>query len=804
MKKRIGLLFLPLIIGVLLSAAFYFPFFSKHLIPSPLDIIPGMYLPWLDQQRSVFPNGGPVENPLPSDVVSLTMPLRKIAIDNFKKGEWPLWNSQILLGTPLLANFQSAAFNPVNILFFIKANFIDIWSIQVILQSFLAFIFFYLFISEYQKDIFSRIVGSFIWSFNGFFALWFQYNTVVYAALYLPLALFAVSKISKNFLWGFLLAISLALSVFSGNPPVTLIVFGTVLLNILFLYWKKPKIILISVLFILLSIAFSSPQLLPGLISSKNSIRQNDKVAESANIKYLKPIKLLTIFTPDFFGNPSTRNTWKDFPLYDNSTIYNGILPIILFLLSFKLKLKNKQRKIQFFAYFIAIISFIVMIPSPFSNFIGNLNIFGLSSMVFTRFSFLWSLSLAIIASLTFNFLKNKNFNFKKIFLPLSITFISVVIPLLLSYFLYKYFSKIPTIDYDWLIQTKTAFRNCLYPLLFFLLNCFLFFALFFFKSPILKKISLVFIFLLVIFDLYRFFNKYNSFSPARDFYPKSELTDYLETNSFRFARESSEIIPSNMWLMYSNLKTPSGYDTTYSQNYGQFISLVNGGNLSSSTNRYLEIDKFNSPLIDLLSVDYIIATRKSREGLSIGGSLPSTLVNSKYKISKDFGRYVVLKNSSSLPFIRPIKQILVSKNSNQTEEYFKQSNIKDIAIIDNDLPNSSQLNSQVEIKNLIINSQSISFETFTKNNQLPYYLIVSQNFDDGWKLKINDIPGQIIKTNHTFTGLFISPGNHQITLEYKPDIFFFSLKLFTISVGSSLFFLFFLFFYFIWKKNHH
>jgi len=800
MKKKIGLFLLPLIIGAFLSLIFYFPYFSKHLIPSPLDIIPGMYLPWLDQQRSIFPNGGPVKNPLPSDVVSLTMPLRKLTVDIFKKGEWPLWNSQILLGTPLLANFQSAAFNPVNIFYFIKINFIDVWSIQIILQSFLAFIFFYLFISQYQKNIFSRIIGSFIWSFNGFFIIWFQYNTVVYAALYLPLALFAVSKISKNFLWGFLLTLSLTLSVFSGNPPVTLIVFGAVLLNILVLYWKQLKTIFISLFFLFLSITFSAPQLLTGISSSQNSIRQNDNVAESANIKYLKPVKLLTIFTPDFFGNPSTRNTWKDFPLYDNSTIYNGILPIILFLLSFKLKFKKKQRKIQFFAYLIAVISFIAMIPSPVSNFIGSLNIFGLSSMVFTRFSFLWSLSLAIITSLAFSFLKKETLSSKNIFLPLIITFVSVFVPFLVSCFLYKYFVKIPAIDYDWLVQTKTAIRNCLYPLLFVFLNGFFILCLIFFKSPIVKKVFLVLVFFLTIFDIYRFFNKYNSFTPSNNFYPKSDLTDYLEINSFRFARESSEIIPSNMWLMYSQLKTPSGYDTTYSQNYGQFISLVNGNHLNSSTNRYLEIDKFNSPLVDLLSVDHIIATKKTKDGLSIGGSLPITLINSKYKISKDFGRYVVLENSSSLPFIRPIKQILVSKKIDQTEAFLKQSNIKDIAIIENDLPDSNQLNDQVEIKNLIINSQSLSFNTITKSNQLPYYLIISQNFDNGWKLKIDNIPGQIIKTNHTFTGIFISPGNHQITLEYKPDIFLFSLKLSILSITSSLIFLF---SSLLWKKNH-
>lgn len=803
MKKRIGLFLFPIIIGAFISIIFYIPYFTKHLVPVPLDIIPGMYLPWIDQQRSVFPNGGPVKNPLPSDVVSLTLPLRKLSIDILKSGYWPLWNNNILSGTPLLANFQSAAFNPINLLYLIKVNFIDIWSIQIILQSFLAFVFFYLFIGEYEKNIFSRLVGSFIWSFNGFFSIWFQYNTVIYAAIYLPLALFAVSKISKSYLWGFLLSISLALSVFSGNPPVTLIVFGAVFINILILYKKQPKIILILLFFMLLSVALSAPQLFPGIKSSQNSIREGDKVAELANIKYLKPIKLLTIMIPDFFGNPSTRNTWNKYPLYDNSTIYNGILPIILFVLSLKLniksKLKNKQKQILVYVYLISAITFIVMIPSPLSSFIGSLNFFGLSSMVFTRFSFLWSFSLATISSLIFGFIKNTKISLKEIFLPLTITFIFVLIPFLVSYFSYKYFTKIPNIEYNWLNQTKVAFRNCLYPLLFVTINCFLFITLSIFKSSKLKKFILIFIFGLTFFDLYRFFKKYNSFTSVNNYYPKSEITDYLRLNSFRFARESSELLPSNMWLMYPQLKTPSGYDTTYNKNYGQFINFINGGDFKIPTNRYLEIDKFNSPLVDLLSVDYIIATKKNEYKLSVGGSLPNTLIDNKFKLEKDFGSYVVLKNLNSLPFIRAIKQIVISENTDQTEHFFKKNNLKDLAIIETEINNSSQLNTNVEINNLNINSQDFSFNTTTKNNDLPYYLIISENFDEGWKVKIDNKPGKVIKTNHTFIGIFVAPGGHQITFEYKPDIFFLSLYIFNISLVLSLLFIV---FYLIWKRK--
>ncbi|MDD3998560.1 MAG: YfhO family protein [Candidatus Shapirobacteria bacterium] len=799
MKKGIRLFLLPIIFSLILAIFFYSPYFLKHLIPSPLDIIPGMYLPWLDQHRSIFPNGGPVKNPLPSDVVSLTLPLRSYAMEIIKNREWPLWNPRILLGAPLLANFQSAVLNPLNLLYLLKTNFIDIWSIQIILQPVLAFIFFYLFISQYQKDISSNILGSFIWAFNGFFIIWFQYNTVVYAALYLPLALFAISKLSKNYLWGFLLSISLALSVLSGNPPVTLIVFGATSLYTFLIYFKKPKIIILSFVFILLSIIYSAPQLLPGLSSSKNSIRDTDTVAQTANIKYLEPIKLLTIFIPDYFGNPSTRNTWKNSPLYDNSTIYNGILPVILFILSFSLTFKKKHRLLITYSYLIAAISFIFMIPSPISTFIGNLNILGLSSMVFTRFSFLFSFSLAVISSLSVNLIKKNNLDVKKIIFPLSTVFVFIFIPFSISFFLNRYFSKIPTIDYDWITQTKTAFRNCFYPLLFLIINAILLLSLFIFKSPKIKKIFIITIYLLAIVDLNRFFKKYNSFSPIDNFYPKSELTDYLEANSFRFARESSEIIPSNMWLMYPTLQTPSGYDTTYSKDYGQIISLINGGSLNNSSNRYLEIDKFDSPLLDLLSIDHVVATKKDRNGLSIGGSLPITLINKKFEILNDFGRYVVLKNLSNLPFVRPIKQIYYSDNIDQTEKLLNNSNISEIGILYTKLNDIEKLDDQIKISNLEVKSQRISFITSDNNIDLPSFLIISQNFENGWKLKIDNNFSEVYNTNHTFIGLLLPPGNHKIVLEYKPDIFFNSLKLSIIGVSLSLLYLL---INLLWKKK--
>lgn len=778
--KKIKFLILPIFLSCLLSFIFYFNYFQKQLIPAPLDIITSMYLPWLDMRRDIFPNGGPVKNPLPSDVVSLTLPLRNFSVNIMKSGQLPLWNPSILSGTPLLANFQSAAFNPINLLYLLKLDFIDVWSLQVILQPTLAFIFFYLFISLYQNRIIPRIFGSLIWAFNGFFSIWFQYNTVVFAAIYLPLVLFAATKIKNNYLWGLLLAISLSLSVYAGNPPITLIIFGTTLLYIIILYWKNLKLITISILFLLLSLGYSAPQLLIGLQSSSISIRENDDVAVKSNIKYLKPIKLITALIPDFFGNPSTRNTWENFPLYDNSTIYNGILPILLLLLSLKSYKKIKTKWLINYSYLLIGISLLIMLPSSFSNAIGSINLLGISSMVFTRFSILISFALATISAFVIELLIDKQISYRQFIYVIFISLLLIFIPFIIAIILNKYFTSITLIDYIWPIQTKTAYRNSLLPLIILILN-FIFISL----SYRFQKIFLLLTLFLLTFDLYRFFYKYNTFSSIDNYYPTSDITQFLTNNSFRFARESSQLIPSNMWLNYQNLQTPSGYDTTYSKTYGEFISKINGSNLKLTSNRYLEIDNFGSPLIDLLSVDYIVTTRKDKLGLSGTGTLTKSLQQNKYKITKDYGQYVVLKNTSNFGFIRPVKQVVYSQNNAQTNKYLDQINLNDIAIVEDNSLTSVNYSPKVQISNVNIESQQVTFKT-TSSDSNPSFIVISQNYDLGWKLTIDDKTDKVYKTNHTFTGIVLPPGDHNVKLKYLPDIFILSLKIFIFSLAIS------------------
>src|SRR5437016_1573484 len=127
MKKAITFVLLFLVCFI-----FFAPFFLKQLLPIPSDTIVGLYHPFRDLYARQFPRGIPYKNFLITDPVRQQYPWRKLTIELEKKIQLPLWNPYIFSGTPLLANFQSGAFYPLNIIFYIFPFTIG-WSLLIFL-----------------------------------------------------------------------------------------------------------------------------------------------------------------------------------------------------------------------------------------------------------------------------------------------------------------------------------------------------------------------------------------------------------------------------------------------------------------------------------------------------------------------------------------------------------------------------------------------------------------------------------------------------------------------------------------------
>ncbi len=744
MKKN-----LPIIgLGLLIIVIFYWKFFLQGLLPVPADLLPGAYFPWLDIKYSQYPIGIPIKNPFPSDIVSLTYPLRKLSIDILKQGQLPLWNPNILSGTPLLANFQSAALYPLNLIYFFIDNFSLAWSLQVILQPVLAFLFMYLFLKNNRLNSLTSLFGAISWSFCGFFSIWMQYNTLVHTALYLPLALFSIQNIPKNALSGLWLSLSIVFSFLAGYPITTLMLILSASLYCLFIY-TKPKHFIIASVFTLIGTIIISPLILSTIKYNQDTVRTTDQVATSANIKYLPPKKLITFLVPDYFGNPSTGNYWGNLGSYDNLTVYAGIIPLALAFLAIFSKKKDKLTQ---YSLFLLIVSLILTIKNPVSTAIGNLSFMGLSAMVMTRFSLLTNFSIAILAAIGLkNIITQPN---RKLFLIFSIFFALCLLTLAIAILQVRHLTIADPIGN----QFFTAIRNSALPLAI-IATCLI---LSLFTNSKYKQLVIILLIIISQAELYRFFYKYNSFVPDSFIFPQTATTDYLQQNSTRFAAEPAEIIPSNTWLPYG-LKSISGQDTLHSLRYNQFISLLNGGNLTDTNgSRYVSIQNFDSPLINFLGVDYFVAIKRTEGKPSESGK--TSYKFDQFPVVFEDGRVAIHHNKEASPLIFPVKNYLLSLGPDQTQELLLTENLAQTVILEQELPDTDITLAIPQLKNINIQSQSVEFDSQSDQDG---FIVHTQTFHPNWKLYIDNQLHPIYIANHAFIGFLVPKGEHHIKLKF-------------------------------------
>jgi uncharacterized membrane protein YfhO len=80
-----------------------------------------------------------------------------------------------------------------------------------------------------------------------------------------------------------------------------------------------------------------------------------------------------------------------------------------------------------------------------------------------------------------------------------------------------------------------------------------------------------------------------------------------------------------------------------------------------------------------------------------------------------------------------------------------------------------------VELKN--------THQEFKTNSSEPNMLVVSDLFYPGWEAKIDGKRTKIYLTDYAFRGIFLKPGNHQITFEYKPQSLYWGIAVSSLSL---------------------
>src|SRR5258708_24359209 len=162
----------PILFLILFTCVFFWKIFILNQVAVPADIlVHGSY---------------PVKKSITSYLVFFSYPMKYVVIKDFKSGILPLWNPYILFGTPLLANFQSAAFSVTNIFYFLT-DFNSAWNFQIIFQHIFACIFMYFLLRHWKISKVGAILGSISFAFGGFNLIWSQWNSHTLTASFIPL-----------------------------------------------------------------------------------------------------------------------------------------------------------------------------------------------------------------------------------------------------------------------------------------------------------------------------------------------------------------------------------------------------------------------------------------------------------------------------------------------------------------------------------------------------------------------------------------------------------------------------------------
>ncbi len=565
----------PLFVIVLI---FFYPIL-KGMIPFPGDLLVGTP-PYNSYSYLGYAPGGVPTKFQGLDVIRESFPWKYFAVSQLKKGQLPLWDPYNFSGNPLLANFQSGVFYPLNIVFFILP-FTNSWTVYIFLGPFLACIFLYLFLRELRLSRLSSVFGGLVFAFSSYMVVWLEWGNIPHTFLWLPLALLFTEKFIKKSKWQYVagLIASLLFSILAGYIQG----FFYSLIIVIFYYAAKnlrqlTQDIGKTLIFfgsLLGAILLSSLQLLPTLSLLAISSRNNYSLSQITNL--LNPWWYsITTLIPDFFGNPAVHNYWFS-GTYIERVSYFGVIPLLLALSVLFLR----KKEIVIFSV-VFLVAWLFSIDFLWVKYIYLLPIPMLSTTVPTRILSVVCLSGAILSSYGLDLLLGGK-NPRRFF----IASIVGLIVLSLGWGFGLVFGKALGLSPDQLTITK---HNLILPTVFLLV---FFVSVFYRFTKVLKLLpfflSYIGIGLLTItlLDLFYFFHKITPFSPGDFVYPQTPVVSYLQQHAGlnRFWGYGSAYISSNFQTV-DHTFSPEGDDPLHSKIYSQFIELSKTGSIPAVPSR--------------------------------------------------------------------------------------------------------------------------------------------------------------------------------------------------------------------------
>src|SRR3989304_2754480 len=271
---------LAFIIFLFIGIIFFNKAFFQGQVPFPGDLLVGNYEPYRSFPDLGYAAGGVPHKAQGPDVIRQLIPWKYFAIEEIKNGRLPLWNPYNSSWNPLLANFQSGVFYPINTIFLIF-DFETSWTIYIFLIPLMSAFFVSLFMREIGIGRIASYYAGIVFAFSSYMVVWMEYGNIGHVFLWLPLLLYLIERLVKKI--SFIHAIALvsvsALAFLAGYIQGYSYVVCVFSLYYIFRLWQEkhftPFHIGLLIFFLLTPLLIGMVQLLPTLELFINSSRSN-------------------------------------------------------------------------------------------------------------------------------------------------------------------------------------------------------------------------------------------------------------------------------------------------------------------------------------------------------------------------------------------------------------------------------------------------------------------------------------------------------------------------------------------------
>ena len=787
---------------VLVTVLFFLPVFTNRTVPIPLNLLVSYYSPWR------YDGYKEANKAIGFDNVRQMLPYKQFTKESVSFGHMPLWNPSIFAGNPHIASLQPAFFYPGTILLDLLLPLIDSWTIMVLIQPIIAGLLTYLFLRELKLSVQASLIGAMSFAFCGWMITWWEeFLIVVHSIIWLPLALLGSLHIwnGRTRRGTLYLILALTLSVFAGFTQSTLYLGMTTIAWNTFLWWDGRKKISNKVpiqsailhhpmrfvlLSVVITILLTSVQWIPTWEAYVLSPRARDDASYIFSVHLLPVTHLITLFAPDFWGNPGTYNAFGNTGFYHERIVYLGIVPLFLALMAL---IHDRNKHALFWKYF-TLITFSMVFALPTGWLWYWLRVPFLSAMQPTRIMMIASFGWSVLAAYGFE-KYSKTGDKKLVYMPM-------IIILLLAFAAWGWLGWThiiaphcphwsdatllfcPNIDSASIPKLPelrmVTFRNLILPSagVFVLLLI----ALSFYKHRTALFIALV---LLHMVSMGYFARKYLYFSERSNMYPVTPVLRAIQDRIgndrvWSYGNASME----NNILSYFAIPTPEGYAPFFPRAYGELIGAIERRGAIDTTIARSDVtlkhadevetmtdNPFRLRMMSLLAVKYIMETKngENKDRRTTEERFPSDV----FTISWENENWRLWEYKNALPRAFLVNNAVVATSTAQyTDILFNPNTSLAGTIVLDEKPDITLHSNSLLIpnKNAVIRSYEPNTVIIDTYHDSPAMLFLSDSYYPGWKAYVDKKETKIYRADYAFRAVGIPAGNHTVEFRYEPE----------------------------------